>query len=68
MPDLHVSAFQLEEEHDIIDELTLLADQSNSSVAIISDDFEEGSQLYSAFGGIAAFSDIGPDSDVYYHS
>ncbi|WP_319539766.1 peptide chain release factor aRF-1 [uncultured Methanospirillum sp.] len=48
------SPLQLEEEFDIIDELTQLADQSNSSVSIISDDFEEGSQLYSAFGGIAA--------------
>ena len=48
------SPLQLAEEHDIIDELTLLADGSNSTVAIISDDFEEGSQLYSAFGGIAA--------------
>ncbi|HWQ65269.1 MAG TPA: peptide chain release factor aRF-1 [Methanospirillum sp.] len=44
----------LSEETDIIEELTLLADQSNSSVKIISDDFEEGSQLYTAFGGIAA--------------
>ena len=48
------SPLQLNEEHDIIDELALLADQSNSTVSIISDDFEEGSQLYSAFGGIAA--------------
>ncbi len=39
---------------DIIAELTSLADGSNSQVAIISDDFEEGSQLYTAFGGIAA--------------
>jgi len=44
----------LEEEIDIIDELTKLADLSNSKVEIISDDFEEGSILYSAFGGIAA--------------
>lgn len=44
----------LEEEIDIIDELTKLADQSSSKVEIISDDFEEGSILYSAFGGIAA--------------
>jgi peptide chain release factor subunit 1 len=39
---------------DIIEELTLLADQSNARVDIISDDFEEGSMLFTAFGGIAA--------------
>ncbi|MDD1724243.1 MAG: peptide chain release factor aRF-1 [Methanospirillum sp.] len=44
----------LAESADIVDELTYLADQSNSKVAIISDDFEEGSQLFTAFGGIAA--------------
>lgn len=42
------------EEVDIIDELTALADQSGTTVRIISDDFEEGSMLYNAFGGIAA--------------
>ncbi|KLK88450.1 peptide chain release factor 1 [Methanoculleus sediminis] len=42
------------EEADIIDELTTLADQSSTTVRIISDDFEEGSMLYNAFGGIAA--------------
>jgi len=42
------------EEADIIDELTTLADQSSATVRIISDDFEEGSMLYNAFGGIAA--------------
>jgi peptide chain release factor subunit 1 len=45
---------QIEEESDIIDELTALADTSGTKVEIISDDFEEGSVLYSAFGGIAA--------------
>ena len=44
----------LDEEIDIVDELTKLADQSNSKVEIISDDFEEGAILFSAFGGIAA--------------
>lgn len=44
----------LKEEADIIDELTELADQSGTDVEIISDDFEEGSMLYTAFGGIAA--------------
>ncbi len=42
------------EETDIIDELTTLADQSSTTVRIISNDFEEGSMLYNAFGGIAA--------------
>lgn len=44
----------LEEEIDIVDELTRLADASSSKVELISDDFEEGSILFSAFGGIAA--------------
>ncbi|MDD1700013.1 MAG: peptide chain release factor aRF-1 [Methanoregula sp.] len=44
----------LEEETDIIDELAKLADASSAGVEIISDDFEEGSILYTAFGGIAA--------------
>lgn len=48
------SPLVLTDSSDIVDELTYLADQSNSKVAIISDDFEEGSQLYTAFGGIAA--------------
>lgn len=48
------SPLQLEEETDIIDELTTLADQSSTNVEIISDDFEEGAMLNNAFGGIAA--------------
>jgi peptide chain release factor subunit 1 len=44
----------LVEEIDIVDELTKLADQSSAKVEIISDDFEEGSILYTAFGGVAA--------------
>jgi len=44
----------LEEEIDIIDELTKLAEQSSAKVELISDDFEEGSILFTAFGGIAA--------------
>lgn len=44
----------LDDETDIIDELTALADQSNTRVEIISDDFEEGAMLFNAFGGIAA--------------
>ena len=48
------SPLVLEEEIDIIDELAKFADQSSAKVEIISDDFEEGSILFSAFGGIAA--------------
>ena len=48
------SSLILEKEEDIIDELTALADMSNTRVEIISDDFEEGGMLMSAFGGIAA--------------
>ena len=44
----------LDEEVDIIEELTKIADQSSAKVEIISDDFEEGSILFTAFGGIAA--------------
>jgi peptide chain release factor subunit 1 len=44
----------LDEEIDIIDELAKLADASSAKVELISDDFEEGSILFSAFGGIAA--------------
>jgi len=44
----------LDEETDIIEELTTLADQSSTTVEIISDDFEEGAMLVNAFGGIAA--------------
>ena len=48
------ASLYVEEEADIIDELAALADQSGTEVRIISDDFEEGSMLYNAFGGIAA--------------
>ena len=44
----------LAEETDIIDEMTEFADSTGTKVMIISDDFEEGSMLYNAFGGIAA--------------
>jgi peptide chain release factor subunit 1 len=48
------SPLVIEKEEDIVEELEHLADQSGASVQIISDDFEEGSILYNAFGGIAA--------------
>ena len=44
----------VDDEVDIIEELTTLADQSSTKVQIISDDFEEGAILSTAFGGIAA--------------
>ncbi|MDG6243988.1 MAG: peptide chain release factor aRF-1 [Methanolobus sp.] len=39
---------------DIVDELSELADQMATQVEFISNDFDEGSQLLSAFGGIVA--------------
>jgi len=42
------------EEVDLLEELTHLAVRSGGTVEIISDDFEEGSILYNAFGGVAA--------------
>jgi peptide chain release factor subunit 1 len=47
-------ALSIAEEEDIVSELSKLADSSGSTVRIISTDFEEGAQLYQAFGGIAA--------------
>ncbi|MEN6610703.1 MAG: peptide chain release factor aRF-1 [Methanoregulaceae archaeon] len=48
------SPLAIDDESDIVDEMTNLADQSSAKVEIISDDFEEGAMLYNAFGGIAA--------------
>jgi len=42
------------EEEDIVSDLSKLADKSGAEVKIISSEFEEGAQLYKAFGGIAA--------------
>lgn len=39
---------------DVVDELSEMADRSAANVEFISTDFEEGGQLMSAFGGIAA--------------
>lgn len=39
---------------DIVDELSKMADQSNTKIEFISTDFDEGGQLITAFGGIAA--------------
>jgi len=48
------SPLVIDEEIDIVEELTRLAERSGSSVEIISDEFEEGAMLLKAFGGIAA--------------
>ncbi|MBN2488360.1 MAG: peptide chain release factor 1 [Methanosarcinaceae archaeon] len=39
---------------DVVDELSEMCDQMGTEVAFISTDFEEGSQLMNAFGGMAA--------------
>lgn len=39
---------------DIVDEFSELADKSNAKLIFVSTDFDEGSQLMNAFGGIAA--------------
>lgn len=48
------AALTITEEVDIVSELSKLADLSKTEVKIISTEFEEGEQLYKAFGGIAA--------------
>ncbi len=42
------------DEVDLVIDLSNLAEQSGGKVKIISSDFEEGAQLYKAFGGVAA--------------
>ncbi|WP_292463609.1 peptide chain release factor aRF-1 [Methanolobus sp.] len=42
------------ERADIVDELSELADQMATNVEFVSTDFDEGSQLFNAFGGIVA--------------
>ncbi len=48
------SSLKVEESIDIVDELSTIADEMGTKVVFISNDFEEGQQLYTAFGGIAA--------------
>ncbi|SDG09017.1 peptide chain release factor subunit 1 (aeRF-1) [Methanolobus vulcani] len=48
------SNMELLERVDIVDELSELADQMATQVEFISTDFDEGSQLLNAFGGIVA--------------
>ncbi|HWQ20606.1 MAG TPA: peptide chain release factor aRF-1 [Methanotrichaceae archaeon] len=47
-------SLSITEEVDIVSDLSTLADSSGAKVKIISTEFEEGAQLYQAFGGIAA--------------
>ena len=48
------SSLKMEEETDVVLELSTIAEQMGTQISIISTDFEEGAQLYRAFGGIAA--------------
>ncbi|MDD1758042.1 MAG: peptide chain release factor aRF-1 [Methanotrichaceae archaeon] len=48
------SSVAITEEVDIVHDLSRLSEQSGATVKIISTEFEEGTQLYKAFGGIAA--------------
>ena len=48
------SALEVTDVTDIVDEFSALADKSNAKVIFVSTDFDEGSQLMNAFGGIAA--------------
>jgi len=48
------NAMQITETVDVVEELSVISDKMGTSVEFISTDFEEGSQLMNAFGGIAA--------------
>ncbi|WP_174589715.1 peptide chain release factor aRF-1 [Methanocella conradii] len=48
------SALSISEQVDVVDELSVIAEQMNTEVEFISTEFEEGEQLLNAFGGIAA--------------
>jgi peptide chain release factor subunit 1 len=48
------STLAIAEQVDVVDELSLTAEQMNTEVEFISTEFEEGEQLFNAFGGIAA--------------
>ncbi len=48
------SSLAIAEQVDVVDELSLTAEQMNTEVEFISTEFEEGEQLLNAFGGIAA--------------
>ena len=48
------SSLSIVEKVDVVDELSQIAEQMNTQVEFVSTDFEEGEQLFNAFGGIAA--------------
>ncbi len=48
------SSLNIQESVDIVDDLSTIADKMNTNTFFISNDFEEGNQLLTAFGGIAA--------------
>lgn len=48
------STLNISEQVDVVDELSITAEQMNTEVEFISTEFEEGEQLFNAFGGIAA--------------
>ena len=48
------SSLSIAEKVDVVEELSLIAEQMNTEVEFVSTDFEEGEQLFNAFGGIAA--------------
>jgi peptide chain release factor subunit 1 len=48
------SALEVMDIIDIVDEFSELADKGNARIVFVSTDFDEGSQLMIAFGGIAA--------------
>ncbi|MBU4076522.1 MAG: peptide chain release factor aRF-1 [Euryarchaeota archaeon] len=48
------SGVKTTESVDVVEELSAIADQMSTNTAFISNDFEEGNQLITAFGGIGA--------------
>ena len=53
-PSCQTPTLQVAEQQDIIDELAELAEQSGTTVEVISTETEEGQMLWKSFGGIAA--------------
>ncbi|MHC1570871.1 MAG: peptide chain release factor aRF-1 [Methermicoccaceae archaeon] len=48
------STLVIKDEVDVVEELMAIADRMGTKVQFISTDYEEGEQLYNAFGGVAA--------------
>ncbi len=53
-PNCQTPTLQVAEQKDIIDELAEMAEQSGTTVEVISTETEEGQMLWKSFGGIAA--------------